>query len=51
LVWKNLVNSLKFLFALPFEIVNLDWHVCMAKSEVPTQALLGLGLKEIEKRV
>jgi hypothetical protein len=31
--------------------VNLYWHGCMAKSELPAQALLGHGLKEIEKRV
>jgi hypothetical protein len=36
---------------LHFQIVNLDWYGCMTKFEVPKQALLGLGLKEIEKRV
>jgi hypothetical protein len=25
LVWKNLINSPKFLLALNFQIVNLDW--------------------------
>jgi hypothetical protein len=34
LVWKNLINSLKFLFALTFRSVNLKWHGCMVKSEV-----------------
>jgi hypothetical protein len=51
LVWKNLINSSKFLFALAFQIVNLDWHGCMAKSDLSIQALLGLGLKENEKSV
>jgi hypothetical protein len=50
LVWKNLKNSLKFLFTLHFQIVNLDWHGCMTKSKVSIQALLGFGLKE-KKRV
>jgi hypothetical protein len=33
--------------------VNLDWHGCMAKSEVSIQAPFGFGLdlKENEKRV
>jgi hypothetical protein len=51
LVWKNLTNSPKFLFALPLQIVNLDWHGCMAKSKVSTQTLLGLGVEENENRV
>jgi hypothetical protein len=42
LVWKNLINSPKFLFALPFQIGNLDWHSCMEKFEVSIQALLDL---------
>jgi hypothetical protein len=42
LVWKNLINSPKFLFALTFQIVNLDWHGYMTKSEVSIQALLDL---------
>jgi hypothetical protein len=42
---------LKFLFALAFHIVNLDWHDCMVKFEVSIHALLGLGLKENEKSV
>jgi hypothetical protein len=46
LVWKNMINFIKFLFALTFQNVNLNWHVCMAKSEVSIQDLLGLGLKE-----
>jgi hypothetical protein len=50
-VWKNLINSPKFLSTLTFRIVNLDWHSCMAKSEVSIQALLGLGLKENENSV
>jgi hypothetical protein len=51
LVWKNLINFSKFLFALAFHIVNLDWHDCMVKFEVSIHALLGLGLKENEKSV
>jgi hypothetical protein len=51
LVWKNLINSPKLLFALTFQIVNLYWHSCMVKYEVSIQALLGLGLKENEKSV
>jgi hypothetical protein len=42
LVWKNLINSPKFLFALTFHIVDLDWHGRMAKSEVSIQALIYL---------
>jgi hypothetical protein len=45
LIWKNLINSAKFLFALTFQIENLDWHGCMAKSEVSIEALLDLVLK------
>jgi hypothetical protein len=51
LVWKNLINSPKFLFTLTFQIVNLYWFGCMAKSEVSIQALPRLGLKENEKSV
>jgi hypothetical protein len=46
-----LINSPKILFALTFQIVNLDWHGCMGKSEVSIQALLAFVLKAIEKRV
>jgi hypothetical protein len=45
-IWKNLINSLNFLFALAFQNVNFDCHGCMAKSKVSIQAPLGLGLKE-----
>jgi hypothetical protein len=45
LVWKNLINSPKFLFVLTFQIVNLDWHGCMVKSVVSIQALLDLVRK------
>jgi hypothetical protein len=51
LVWENLINYSKFLFAWTFQIVNLDWYGCMAKSDVSIQAHLGLGLKESEKSV
>jgi hypothetical protein len=51
LVWKNLINSPKFLFAFTLQIVNLYWHACMVKSEVSVHALLGLGLNENEKSV
>jgi hypothetical protein len=37
-VWKNLINFPTFSFALTFQNVNLDWHGCMAKSEVSIQA-------------
>jgi hypothetical protein len=40
LVWKNLTNSPKFIFALTFKILNLDWHGCIEKFEVSIQALL-----------
>jgi hypothetical protein len=50
MVWEYLTNSPKFLFALHFWIVNLDWHSCMAKTKVSMQALLGLDLKEKKKR-
>jgi hypothetical protein len=30
---------------LSFQIVNLDWHGCLAKSDVSIQALHGHGLK------
>jgi hypothetical protein len=42
LLWTNMANFPKFLSALVFHIVNLDWHGCMAKSEVPIQALLDM---------
>jgi hypothetical protein len=45
-IWKNLINSLKFLFAFTFQNVNLYWHGYMKKSEVSTQAPVELGLKE-----
>jgi hypothetical protein len=45
-IWKNLINSLKFLFAFTFQNANLDWHGYMKKSEVSTQAPVELGLKE-----
>jgi hypothetical protein len=45
-IWKNLINSLKFLFGFTFQNVNLDWHSYMKKSEVSTQAPVELGLKE-----
>jgi hypothetical protein len=41
-VWKNLLNSPKFLFILTFQIVNLDRHGCMTKFEISKQALLDL---------
>jgi hypothetical protein len=33
LVWKNLVNSQKFLFTLIFQNMNLDWHGYMTRFE------------------
>jgi hypothetical protein len=33
-----MVNSPKFLFALTFQNVNLDWHGCVVKTEVSIQA-------------
>jgi hypothetical protein len=44
-VGKNLINSLKFLFALIFQSVNLSWDGCMANFEVPIQAPFGLVCK------
>jgi hypothetical protein len=38
LVWKDLINSPKLLFALTFQNMNLDWHGGMAKFEVFIQA-------------
>jgi hypothetical protein len=46
---KIMVNSPKFLFALTFQNVNLDWHGCMAKLPVPIQASLDLVWKKKEK--
>jgi hypothetical protein len=40
----------KFLICPALQIMNLDWHGCMAKIEVSILALLGLGLKEKKKR-
>jgi hypothetical protein len=50
-IWKNLINSLNFLFALTFQNVNLDWHGCMAKSKVSIQAPFGLGLKLKKRKI
>jgi hypothetical protein len=33
-----MVNSPKFLFALTFQNVNLDWHGCVVKTEASIQA-------------
>jgi hypothetical protein len=46
-----MINFPKFLFAATFQIVNLDWHGSMEKSEVSIKALHGLGLKENKKSV
>jgi hypothetical protein len=37
-IWKNLINSIKFLFALSFQSVNLDGYGCMEKFAVSIQA-------------
>jgi hypothetical protein len=36
--WKNLINSIKFLFSLTFQNVNLDWYGCMLKFADSIQA-------------
>ena len=41
----------KFLICPALQIMNLDCHGCMAKTEVSILALLGLGLNENEKSV
>jgi hypothetical protein len=38
LIWKSLTNFQNFLFELTFQIVNLDWHGCIVKTEVSIQA-------------
>jgi hypothetical protein len=38
----------KILFALNFQIVNLDWHGCMAKSEVSHKLSLDLVWKKLK---
>jgi hypothetical protein len=42
LVWKNLINSTKFLFDLLFQNRNLDWHDRMVRFEVSINALIDL---------
>jgi hypothetical protein len=42
LVWKNLINSPKFLFAFLSQNMNLDWHDCVVRFEVSTHALIDL---------
>jgi hypothetical protein len=43
--WKNLVNSLKFLLALIFENVNLDWYSCVVNFVVSIHAPFDLVWK------
>jgi hypothetical protein len=39
LVWKNLINSQKFLFTMIFQNMNLDWHGYMTRFEDSVPAL------------
>jgi hypothetical protein len=43
--WKNLINFVKFSFALTFQNMNLEWYSCMQKFAIHIQAPFDLVWK------